>query len=97
MAKSYRKIEGVLKTGGILKYMADQKEAVGGNEIAKALDMPQGTVMSHLASLEELNFVTRVGERFDLGMGLALFWARKKSRLEGERSRIDRDIEELEC
>ena len=97
MTKTYNKIGSVLKTGEILKYMAGQKEPVGGNEVAKALDMPQGTVMSHLASLEELNFVVRVGERFDLGMGLALFWARKKSRLEGERDSINRDLEKLEC
>jgi DNA-binding IclR family transcriptional regulator len=41
--------------------------------------------MCHLATLEDLGFVSTVGDRFRLGMGLALFWARVKSTLRRRR------------
>ncbi len=41
-------------------------------------------------------FVSTVGDRFRLGMGLALFWARVKSTLEAERTRIEQNIKSLD-
>jgi DNA-binding IclR family transcriptional regulator len=96
MSKTYRRIEAVRKAGEILKYLAHQKEPVNGPEIAKALDMAEGTVMCHMATLEDLGFVQGVGDRFKLGMGLALIWARVKSSLEADRQRIDNNLKELE-
>jgi len=86
---TYRRIEAVRKTGEILKYLANIKEPATGPDIAKAVSLPTGTTMCHLATLEDLGFVLVVGERFQLGMGLALFWARVKSSLEAQRDNID--------
>ena len=79
---TYRRIAAVELTTRILKMLADQKQPVGGQEVARALDEKHGTVMCHLATLEDAGFVRRIGEHYELGMQLALFWARKKSQLE---------------
>lgn len=93
---TYRRIEAVRKTGEILKYLANTKEPATGPDIAKAVGLPTGTTMCHLATLEDLGFVLTIGERFQLGMGIALFWARVKSRLEAEKSHIERDLKSLD-
>lgn len=95
MAQTYRRIEAVRKAGEILKHMASRKEAVTGPDIAKAVNLPVGTVMCHMATLEELGFVQKVGDGFRLGMGLALIWARVKSGLEGDRARVERELAEI--
>lgn len=84
---AYRRIEAVKKTTEILEYLAGVKEAADGPQIAAAVGLPIGTVMCHLATLEEAGFVTCVGGGYKLGMKLALFWARVKSSLEGQRDR----------
>jgi DNA-binding IclR family transcriptional regulator len=94
--KSYKRIEAVVKTGAILKYLATQKEPVAAPAIAQATNMPTPTVMCHLVTLEEIGFTERVSDRWMLGFGLALIRARIKSNLEAERDRIDRDMRELE-
>lgn len=95
MAQTYRRIEAVRKAGEILKCLANEKGIVSGSEIAKAVNLPMGTVMCHMATLEELGFVARIGDGYKLGMGLALMWARVKSGLEGERERVERDLGEI--
>lgn len=92
MATSYRRIESVMKSGEILKYLASQKGPVTGPEVARVVGLPTGTVMCHLVSLADLGFVLQVGEGWQLGMGLALIWARVKSNLE---SGIDRQTQDL--
>ena len=93
---TYKRIEAVKKAGEILKYLANQKEPVNGPAIATAVNLPVGTVMCHLATLEDLGFVRTLGDRFEIGMELSLFWARKKALLSAEKERIDRDIKALE-
>lgn len=95
MAQSYRKIEAVTKALEILEFLATQKEPINGPEVARAVGLPVGTVMCHLATLEDKNFIRRTGGCFELGMGAATIWARKKSLLEGQRNLIDRDIKTL--
>jgi DNA-binding IclR family transcriptional regulator len=95
MTQSYRKIEAVTKTLEILEYLASQKEPVSGPDVARAVGLPVGTVMCHLATLEEKNFVQRISDRFKLGMMMAILWARVKSNLETQRDRIDRDLESI--
>ena len=65
---TYKRIEAVKKAGEILKYLANQKEPVNGPAIATAVNLPVGTVMCHLATLEDLGFVRTLGDRFEIGM-----------------------------
>ena len=96
MANSYKRIEAVRKTGEILKCLAHQKDPVTAPVISQAVNLPTPTVMCHLSTLEELGFVQSVGDRWRVGMGLGLMWARVKSHLEGERDRVSRDLESIE-
>jgi len=95
MATTYKRIEAVHKACEILAFLGRQKEPMSGQDIAKAVNMAQGTVMCHLATLEDNGFVQQVGGAWRIGMVLALFWARKKADLESERQRIDNDLEKL--
>jgi len=94
--KTYKRIEAVRKAGEILKCMAQQKGPVGSADISTAVGLPQGTVMCHLTTLEELGFVQNVGDSWRLGMGLSLMWARVRSTLEGDRMKIESQLKELE-
>jgi DNA-binding IclR family transcriptional regulator len=94
--KSYKRIGAVKTAGEILKFLAQRKEPVSGPAIGQAVDVPVGTVMCHLVTLEEMGFVQGINDRWRLGMGLALIWARVKSSLEADRERINCEISRLE-
>jgi hypothetical protein len=89
------RIETVFQAGQILKAIANAKGAVGSSEVAQILGITGNTAYRMCVTLEELGFLKQVGDKYDLGMGLALFWARKKAMLEGERQGIERDLSEL--
>lgn len=90
---SYRRVEAVKVAVKILRHMSEQGDMVSGQDIARAIDMPHGTVMCHLATLEDERLVRCVGGAWELDMGMSHFWARRKAMLEG---RIMRDKAELE-
>jgi len=96
VSKSYKRIEAVSKTIAILKYLGNCKEPVSGVEIGKALGIAEGTVMCHLATLEDGGFVVSVGDRWMLGTALALIWARVKSSLEADKDRIEKDLRDIQ-
>lgn len=89
---SYRRIEAVRKTCEILAILADAKEPISGNEVATRLQESQGTVMCHLATLQDAGLALEVGGGWRLGMKMALYWARIRAGMEAERNRLDRDI-----
>lgn len=90
------RIESVYQAGQILRAVAETKGAVGSSEIAKSLGITSNTAFRMCVTLEELGFLKQIGDKYDLGMGLALFWARKKATLESERDGIDKDLLKLE-
>ena len=92
---SYKRIDAVTRALEVLEFLATQKEAVTGPDIARAVQQSTGTVMCYLITLQDKNFVRQVGGGFELGMGAATIWARKRSLLEGQRDRINRDITTL--
>ncbi|MEJ2695580.1 MAG: helix-turn-helix domain-containing protein [Candidatus Sulfobium sp.] len=95
MSKSYKRIEAVRRAGEILKFLANQKEPITAPAIAHVTGAPLPTVMCHLVTLEELGFVQVINDRWRIGLGLGLIWARVKANLEGERDRIERDLESI--
>lgn len=94
---SYNRIAAIKVTVAILRYLADQKQPVSGQDVAKAVEVPHGTVMCHLATLEDERLVRSVGGAWELDMGLALFWARKKSQLQGTIDRAAAELKQLEA
>jgi DNA-binding IclR family transcriptional regulator len=93
---SYNRIAAIKVTVSILRFLADQKQPVSGQDVARAVDAPHGTVMCHLATLEDERLVRSVGGAWELDMGLALFWARKKAQLQGQIDRASDELKQLE-
>ena len=92
---TYRRIAAVETTIRVLRFLADQKEPVAGSHVARALDMPVGTVMCHLVTLEDDRITRRIGELWELGDGMAIFWARRKAQLECGIDRMKNDLREI--
>lgn len=95
MATTYKRIEAVAKALQIIDYLAGVKDVATGPQIAQAIGMSVGTVMCHLATLEDGGIVTMIGGGYRLGMKLAVYWARVKSNLEAGITRQQRDLESI--
>jgi len=94
--RTYKRIESIRKGNEILKYLGQMKEPASGPEIAAAVGLPTGTVMCYLATHEDAGFVQRIGDRYQVGLGLVLIKSRLKSNLEGQRMLIDANLKELD-
>jgi DNA-binding IclR family transcriptional regulator len=94
---TYRRIEALKVTEGILNYLSAQRDPVSGQDIAKALDTPHATCMCHLATLADMGWVQTVGGYYELGMRLALLWARYRRRTQGKIDTMNGHLAELEC
>lgn len=92
---TYKRIASLATGLHILEYLAQQREPAPAAAIAAAVEAPLGTVLCHLATLEDRRFARRLGEGWELGMALAAAWARKKSLLEGQRMQLDRELADL--
>ena len=92
---SYRRIAAVQKAARIMRIIGDSKVPITGNEIAFQVEEPVGTVMCHLATLEDFGLVQEVGGGWLPGLMLALYWAKRKATLESEKEKIDREIKLL--
>jgi len=95
MGNSYRRITALAVTEKILKHLADQREPSVAADISKALDIPTGTVMCHLSTLEDFGWVRRVGEHWVIGMALAIYWAKQRAYLEGGIARMQNDLNKI--
>lgn len=93
---TYKRIESVKTAITVLRFLAEQKGPVAGQDVAKALDLPGGTVMCHLATLEDEGLVRSVGGAYELGTAMSLFWARYKSQVETKIERLQGELKQLE-
>lgn len=96
MTKSYKRISAVGKAFEILEYLASQKEPVPAPEIAKTTGLTYGACMCHLATMTDYGFVRLVGEHYTLGLALAKYWAKVKSREESRIQESQRILTALE-
>ena len=94
--RSYKQIKSVGLAVEILRFLSEQTELVSGGEVAKALDIPLGTAMCHLVTLEAAEFVERSGNLYELGQFSALLWVRRKALLEAKIAKSSKDFNQLE-
>lgn len=97
MSKSYKRIAAVAKSNEILKFLADQKGPSSGADIAKAINLPYPTVLCHLATLEDSQFVKKTGENYEPGPMFALMWSRYRARLQSQIGRFTQEFNDLEA
>lgn len=96
MKKSYKRIGAVKTTINILRFLADQREPVSGLAISQSLNIPHGTAMCYLASLEDERYARRIGEHYELGQDAAILWTRRKARLRTIINNSEEQLAELE-
>jgi DNA-binding IclR family transcriptional regulator len=95
MATTYKRIRSVYTTLKILEHLSDCREPITGSQIANDLDLPFHTVMCHLATHQDKGYVQVIGDKYKLGMKLAVFWARMKSIKEHELQGVQSDLQVL--
>lgn len=93
--KTYRRVDSVKKAVGILRFLAEQRGPVSGAEVSRAVELPVGTVMCHLVTMEDDRMVRRIGDHWELGDGMAVLWARRKAQLEGGIQRMRNQLNEM--
>lgn len=86
----------VLKAGKIMQAIAESKEPLGVKEISERANVTLDTAFRSCVTLEHLGWLQKVNDKYRLGMGLALMWARVKSTLESEREQIEKKLDVLE-
>jgi DNA-binding IclR family transcriptional regulator len=85
-------IKSIIQAGDILKAVANSKEPVSAADLAKSLGFTQNTAFRICTTLADIGFLTQVGEKYELGMALMLFWAKKKAMLTSQRELIDQQL-----
>lgn len=92
MATSYKRIKAVSTTLEILECLADSREPITGSQVAELTGVPFPTVMCHMATLQDGGYVQPAGDKYKIGMKLAVFWAHMKARKEDELKTVQNDL-----
>ena len=90
--KSRYRIEAVFQAAQVIKMVSEIKGAAGPSEIAERLGITVNTAYRMCVTLEEAGFLTQVGDKYDLGMGIALIYARTKAHLECQKEEIEKNL-----
>lgn len=96
MKKTYTPVQSNFKFIDIIEYLHKQTELVSGTQIALALNMPLGTVMSHLQSAVERNWIRQVETLYEPGSRVAGMYAAYLLGLKEKLINIDHEIKKLE-
>ena len=96
-AKSYNRVASDMKLIEIVEYLLQQTEPKSGSDIGRALGMPHGTVMSHLASLLDAKWVKQTGAAYEPGLRLMGMYSAYKLGVVGQRDALDRKLALLEA
>jgi DNA-binding IclR family transcriptional regulator len=92
---NYKRIGAVDVSCRILRHLSQQTQPVSGMDISEALNIPQPTVMTHLATLADHSFVEAQGERYVVGQGIAVMHARRRAYLSAVSDNVSKQVEEL--
>ena len=96
MKKTYTPVQSNYKFMDIVEFLHQQTGPVSGTAIAKALDLPHGTGMSHLQTAIERKWVRQVGEVYEAGPRLSGMYAAYLQGLKDKKVSIEREITKLE-
>jgi DNA-binding IclR family transcriptional regulator len=93
---TYKRINSVTLTTKIIKFIGERTRAVSVKEITNALNEPHGTIMCHLATLEDAGFVRPVNGHYELGAYIGIIWAAIKRNKEESLKQLQNDLKQLE-
>jgi DNA-binding IclR family transcriptional regulator len=94
--KTYNPVQSNYKFIDIIEFLHQQMGPVSGSSIAKALDLPHGTVMSHLQTAVERKWVRMVGDLYEAGPRISGMYAAYLQGLKDRKTSIEREITTLE-
>lgn len=97
MAKSYSQVQSDYKFIAIIEFLFQQTGPVSGTAIARALDIPHGTVMSHLIPAVECKWVKVSSDLYEIGIRVPGMYSAYKMGLICQRDQIERKLSALEA
>jgi DNA-binding IclR family transcriptional regulator len=95
MTNGYKRISAVQTAFEILEYLADRAGPESPKEIAKAVKVPYGTAMSHIATLCDGGYLVDEGSGVRIGTKMSGFWLKMKAGAEAKRTTIDEALKVL--
>lgn len=95
--KSYNPVQSDHKFIDIVEYLLQQTAPISGAAIAKALDMPHGTVMSHLIVALDRKWVRQTGELYEPGLRLMGMYSAYKMGIINKIDTLQRELNVLEA
>jgi len=95
MTNGYKRIAAVQTAFEILEYLAGRSGPETPKEIAKAVKVPYGTAMSHIATLCDGGYLVDEGGCIRIGTKMSCFWLKLKAGAEMKRTTIDEALKIL--
>ena len=92
----YTQVQSNYKLIDIIEFLHQQTAPVSGAQVSRALDIPHGTVMSHLQTALERRWVRQVGELYEAGPRISGMYAVYLQGLKDKKQSIEREITTLE-
>ncbi|WP_027390879.1 helix-turn-helix domain-containing protein [Chrysiogenes arsenatis] len=93
--KTYTPVMSSYKLIDIMEFLHQQSTAVSAAEIARGLELPHGTVMSHLSVLLERKWVRMSGALYEPGNRISALYAAYVQALKHKRHTLDGEIATL--
>jgi DNA-binding IclR family transcriptional regulator len=96
-AKSYKIIKGSLVTLRVLEHFTTLPAPVAVKDISDELQLPHGTLMTHLATLEHAGYLQLLNSSYyGLTNKMGKAWADRKRQLSEQSQKINKQLKELE-
>jgi DNA-binding IclR family transcriptional regulator len=95
--KSYNPVQSNYKYMDILEYLHQQTGPVTATQIARALEIPHGTVMSHLKPAVERKWVKQTGDLFEPGLRIVGMYSAYKLGLQSRIDTLQSELKSLEA
>jgi DNA-binding IclR family transcriptional regulator len=94
--KTYRTIQGSIITLRVLEHLTSLAEPASVSEISQELNIPFGTLMTHLYTLISSGYLHESGGMYAVTNKLAKTWADRKRILAEQAQRINKDLKEID-
>jgi len=96
-AKTYTEVKSDDKLIDIIEYLHQQNWPVSGAQIARALDIPHATVMSHISVLIRRKWIRVNNDMYEPGIRLAGMYSAYKMGLVGKIDVLHTELKLLEA
>ena len=96
MSTTYNPVMSNYKFITIIEHIFQQTGPVTATQISKSLEMPHGTVMSHLKPAVECKWIKQTGDLYEPGLRIMGMYSAYKLGLANKIESLQRDLNTLE-